>query len=579
MCWDDYVTDGTSFYRPLMNKVIQQAFTAEIRNIGLERDNNKTKLQRISASRALAIKKAWTCVEDDQLKGTVFEWEAPLGTHTLWTSPKKGTLVTCVRTPPNTDLCAILGQTVTLVSGKNENTIQIQFIKEKIMCQREHASYITDREPNCLWRITDLRPDANNHIMVTVNPIKRNNSKMDNRIIPIKTAKTLVTRHIEQRVVNTHNPSAEFPSISEHFSPPNRNMHGNFIPEDRSNTTPRRTHDADKLKTFLQIDPGHKITKNNGYIVLATTRKPTPRIGSIPVNHEHRGQPDTVVSNDEIIELLSYIGHNPQTNHQQGNDVGSTDTISCPRYSNSTHRQYIRISRQAWNILLKCYLCLRPKTDKPITIDFHNTWDALVKTFFATPFFWTYILDGEIRGANETKYVDIFTCSRMLIPVNIILKHWILACIDFEQKWIAWLDSIGETHEQETRLLFVWLTKEHSFNRPTIFDPAEWSLHSGLPPGTQAPRQSNDYDCGIFICLYAAFLDMRLPLSFSQHDTRNVRTWMTHEMIEDGKLLKMIHSVLHHNPLATATGNSETSSDKSMASKRSSESQLQGDIK
>jgi hypothetical protein len=135
MCWDDYVTDGTSFYRPLMNKVIQQVFTAEIRNIGLERDNNKTKLQRISASRALAIKKAWTCVEDDQLKGTVFEWEAPLGTHTLWTSPKKGTLVTCVRTPPNTDLCVILGQTVTLVSGKNENTIQIQFIKEKIMCQ------------------------------------------------------------------------------------------------------------------------------------------------------------------------------------------------------------------------------------------------------------------------------------------------------------------------------------------------------------------------------------------------------------------------------------------------------------
>jgi Ulp1 family protease len=50
--------------------------------------------------------------------------------------------------------------------------------------------------------------------------------------------------------------------------------------------------------------------------------------------------------------------------------------------------------------------------------------------------------------------VDIFTCSRMLIPVNIKLKHWILACIDFEQKWIVWLDSIGDTHEQETRLLF-----------------------------------------------------------------------------------------------------------------------------
>jgi hypothetical protein len=159
--------------------------------------------------------------------------------------------------------------------------------------------------------------------MATVTPIKRNNSKTDNRIIPIKVAKTLITRHIEQRVVNTHNPSADFPSISEHFSPSSRNMHGNFIPEDRSYTIPRRTHDPDKLKTFIQIDPGHKITQNSGYIVLATTCKPTPRIGSIPMNHAHRGQPDRFVSNDDIIELLSYIGHNPQTHRQQGNDVGS----------------------------------------------------------------------------------------------------------------------------------------------------------------------------------------------------------------------------------------------------------------
>jgi hypothetical protein len=362
-----------------MNKVIQQAFTAEIRLIGLEGDNNKTKLKRISAPKAVAIKKAWTCVEDDQFKGTVFEWEAPLDTHTLWTSPKKGTLVTCVQTPPNTVLGAILGQTGTLVPGKNENTIQIKFITGKIMWQREHAPYITARETNCLWRITDLRPDANNHIMATVTPIKRNNSKTDNRIIPINVAKTLITRHIEQRVVNTHNSSADFPNISEHHSPPSRNMHEYFIPEDRSFSMPRRTHDPDELKTFLKIDPDHKITQNRGQIVLTMTRKPTPRIGSISRNHTHRGQPDRFVSDDEIIELLNYVGHNPQTHRQHGNEVGSTNTISSPRYSNFTLQQYICISRPAWNIFLKCSLCLRPKTDNPITINFHDTWDALVK--------------------------------------------------------------------------------------------------------------------------------------------------------------------------------------------------------
>ncbi len=50
-------------------------------------------------------------------------------------------------------------------------------------------------------------------------------------------------------------------------------------------------------------------------------------------------------------------------------------------------------------------------------------------------------------------------------------------------------------------------------------------------------------------------------------------------MITEGKLLQLSHSVLHDNHLTTATGNSETSSDNSMAFKHSSESQLQGDIK
>jgi hypothetical protein len=118
----------------------------------------------------------------------------------------------------------------------------------------------------------------------------------------------------------------------------------------------------------------------------------------------------------------------------------------------------------------------------------------------------------------------------------------------------------------------------------------------------QVPLQSNDYDCGIFICLYAAFLDLGLPLSFSQHDTRNVRMWMTHVMITEGKLLKMTHRVPHDNLLEPATGNSAPTSNNSTAinlstsdtvnttftatktraqqqSTRSSESQLQGAIK
>jgi hypothetical protein len=116
-----------------------------------------------------------------------------------------------------------------------------------------------------------------------------------------------------------------------------------------------------------------------------------------------------------------------------------------------------------------------------------NKIDGERKTFFATPFFWKYVMDGEIRGANETKYVDIFTCSKMLIPVNIKLKHWVRACIDFDHQQISWYESLGETHEERSCILFTWLKREHPFNRTTKFEPEKRSIDSGLPPHTWIP--------------------------------------------------------------------------------------------
>jgi len=379
MCWDDYVTDGTCFYRPLMNKVIQKAFTAEIRHIGLQGDNAEIKLKRISATQAIAIKKAWTCIEDDQLKGTVFTWEAPLEAHSLWTSPKKGTLVTCVKTPPNPALGELLDQTGTLVPGKDETTIQIKFISGKITWPREHVDYITAREPNCLWRITDIRPDTNNNIMVTVNPVKRNNSKTDTRIIPIKVAKTLITHHINQEMIDSHDPLEDFPNIREQIQIPTKSLHRYFTHETCPFSVQWRTQNPDESRTFLNVAHNQNFSLNRGHIILAIQREPKTGRRDMPINLPHDGASDKFISDDEILELLNHVRKNPTTLFQHADHLESTPNTRLPKCSNSKFQQYMRISRPAWNIFLKCYLCLRPKTDKPITIDFHDTWDALVK--------------------------------------------------------------------------------------------------------------------------------------------------------------------------------------------------------
>jgi hypothetical protein len=76
------------------------------------------------------------------------------------------------------------------------------------------------------------------------------------------------------------------------------------------------------------------------------------------------------------------------------------------------------------------------------------------KTFFATPHFWSYVKDGQQQGANETRHINIFTLSKMLIPVNIHQKHWVLTCIHFDRKRISWYDSDGDTHQQKSYIFF-----------------------------------------------------------------------------------------------------------------------------
>ena len=92
------------FYRPVMSTIVQQAFTNEIRNIGLDHDSNSSRFQRISSSGASAIEKSWTLIiEDKNLVGQTFGWEAPItDTQLLWTSRKKGTIVTIIREPSET---------------------------------------------------------------------------------------------------------------------------------------------------------------------------------------------------------------------------------------------------------------------------------------------------------------------------------------------------------------------------------------------------------------------------------------------------------------------------------------------
>jgi len=71
-------------------------------------------------------------------------------------------------------------------------------------------------------------------------------------------AKNLIKRHIEQMVANTHQTSADFPTTSEYFGPPSRNMNGHFIPENPSYNIPPGAPNTNESKAYLHIFPGRR---------------------------------------------------------------------------------------------------------------------------------------------------------------------------------------------------------------------------------------------------------------------------------------------------------------------------------
>jgi hypothetical protein len=215
--------------------------------------------------------------------------------------------------------------------------------------------------------------------MAIVNPVKRNNSKSDTRIVPIKVAKTLITRHISREIVDLHDPLEDFPNIDKQMQLPTKNLYRYFTHETFPFSVQRRTQNPNESRPFLNVDRHHNFSLNRGHIILAIQSEPITGRGDIPRNPSHSCAPDRFISDDEILELLNHVRNNPTTRSRHADNLGWTTNNRLPKCSNSRFQQYMRISRPAWNIFLKCYLCLRPKTDKPITINFHDTWDALVK--------------------------------------------------------------------------------------------------------------------------------------------------------------------------------------------------------
>lgn len=123
---------------------------------------------------------------------------------------------------------------------------------------------------------------------------------------------------------------------------------------------------------------------------------------------------------------------------------------------------------------------------------------------------------------------DIFSESRIIVPINYPNNHWTLGVFYMEEKQLTIYDSQGNHDENAVNNLWMFLDNEYR-SKTNQGLPGDWVYERDH----RTPLQSNGDDCGVFICLYADFLSLNLPLIFDAKSLPNIRMRLAKLAIEE----------------------------------------------
>lgn len=131
------------------------------------------------------------------------------------------------------------------------------------------------------------------------------------------------------------------------------------------------------------------------------------------------------------------------------------------------------------------------------------------------------------RVRRWTRRFDVFSYDIMLIPINQQNLHWTLGVIDFKNKTVKHLDSMGTGGSPKVREhLLTWLADEAK-DKGKQFNRDEWD---GVT--CTVPVQGNTDDCGVFLCKFADFISRGWSsFTFTQNHMNYFRSRIAHELL------------------------------------------------
>ena len=191
-----------------------------------------------------------------------------------------------------------------------------------------------------------------------------------------------------------------------------------------------------------------------------------------------------------------------------------------------TREHMERLRPEVWlsDVIVNYFLkkCLQQRDER-----MHQNDSNRKRSHFFTSFFMQNLFD-ELNGNANLKgqynyrnvrswyrYVpgrNIFNLEYIFFPTNIGNSHWTLTVAFMEEKRIQYYDSFKGVGKGEKYLKGVlnYLKDEHQRLFKSDMDTSVWRL---IPCTEDTPQQTkynkdNDFDCGVFVCLFADFIAM-----------------------------------------------------------------------
>jgi Ulp1 family protease len=166
------------------------------------------------------------------------------------------------------------------------------------------------------------------------------------------------------------------------------------------------------------------------------------------------------------------------------------------------------------------------------------------RTFFKVHTFSSFfyeLLSAKGRGYDYARVrtwsrrFDMFALDKVFIPVH-LGNHWCLAIINFAARRFEYYDSFGHDNEPCLSRLRRYVTDEHQDKKKEpLAGLDEWT---DLVP-KNIPRQTNGYDCGVFMLEFARHAMLRVDnasadsqFPFAQRDMLDIRNRIALELIE-----------------------------------------------